>query len=91
MVLGFMGIMERKNGNYLYLYIYIYMGGCQNCGPFLDPYYNTAPDIQDSGFGVSVAFGPREPGGSSRVGSKSRDLTQCFVVVLASKSLNPKP
>ena len=22
-----------------------YMGGCQNYGPFLDPYYNTAPNI----------------------------------------------
>ena len=22
-----------------------YMGGCQNYGPFLDPYYNTAPTI----------------------------------------------
>ena len=21
------------------------MGGCQNCGPFLGPYYNTAPNI----------------------------------------------
>ena len=21
-----------------------YMGGCQNYGPFLDPYYNTAPN-----------------------------------------------
>ena len=23
----------------------VYMGGCQNYGPFLGPYYNTAPDI----------------------------------------------
>ena len=23
----------------------IYMGGCQNYGSFLDPYYNTAPNI----------------------------------------------
>ena len=22
-----------------------HMGGCQNYGPFLDPYYNTAPNI----------------------------------------------
>ena len=22
------------------------MDGCQNYGPFLDPYYNTAPNIQ---------------------------------------------
>ena len=27
------------------IYIYIYMGGCQNYGPFLDPYYITAPNI----------------------------------------------
>ena len=25
--------------------VYIYMGGCQNLGPFLGPYYNTAPNI----------------------------------------------
>ena len=25
---------------------YMIMGGCQNSGPFLDPYYNTAPNIQ---------------------------------------------
>ena len=24
---------------------YSHMGGCQNYGPFLDPYYNTAPNI----------------------------------------------
>ena len=24
---------------------WIYMGGCQNYGPFLGPYYNTAPNI----------------------------------------------
>ena len=23
----------------------LHMGGCQNYGPFLDPYYNTAPNI----------------------------------------------
>ena len=28
-----------------YRCIYIYMGGCQNYGPFLGPYYNTAPNI----------------------------------------------
>ena len=26
-------------------YIGLYIGGCQNYGPFLDPYYNTAPNI----------------------------------------------
>ena len=30
---------------YIYIYIYVYMGGCQFWGPFLGPYYNTAPDI----------------------------------------------
>ena len=29
----------------LYAYAILYMGGCQNDGPFLDPYYNTAPNI----------------------------------------------
>ena len=23
----------------------MHMGGCQNCGPFLGPYYSTAPNI----------------------------------------------
>ena len=44
------GIMEKKNGNYhdgLYrgfvrFLIWGSRGGCQNYGPFLDPYYNTA-------------------------------------------------
>ena len=26
-------------------FLVFYMGGCQNYGPFLDPYYNTAPNI----------------------------------------------
>ena len=30
---------------YMYIYIHIYMGGCQNYGAFLGPYYNTAPII----------------------------------------------
>ena len=36
---------------YIYIHMYagmpvhIYMGGCQNYGPFLGPYYNTAPII----------------------------------------------
>ena len=25
--------------------IWVYMGGCQNYGPFLDPYFLTAPNI----------------------------------------------
>ena len=30
------------------------MGGCQNYGPFLDPYYNTAPDIQGTQEGAII-------------------------------------
>ena len=36
---------ELRTHTYIYIYIYIYMGGCQNYGPFLGPYYNTAPNI----------------------------------------------
>ena len=25
----------------------LYMGGCQNYGPFLGPYYNTGPNLGD--------------------------------------------
>ena len=28
-----------------FLFPLTHMGGCQNHGPFLDPYYNAAPDI----------------------------------------------
>ena len=28
-----------------YIYIYIYMGGCQNYGPFSEPYYYMAPNM----------------------------------------------
>ena len=30
----------------MHAYIHIHMGGCQNSGPFLDPYYNTAPKLE---------------------------------------------
>ena len=30
------------------------MGGCQNYGPFLGPYYNTAPIIQGTPKGTSI-------------------------------------
>ena len=30
---------------FLEVLIQDHMGGCQNCGTFLDPYYNTAPNI----------------------------------------------
>ena len=35
------GIMEKK----METIIMGYMGGCQNDGPFLGPYYTTAPNI----------------------------------------------
>ena len=31
-----------------------HMGGCQNYGPFLDPYYNTAPNIQGTQKGTII-------------------------------------
>ena len=41
------GIMEKKIETIIMGYIGIigYMGGCQNYGLFLDPHYNTAPNI----------------------------------------------
>ena len=43
---GDLVIMERRMETYMYIYIYYtYMGGGQNYGPFLDPYYNMAPYI----------------------------------------------
>ena len=39
---GYMGIMEEK----METTIMGCMGGCHNYGPFLDPYPNTAPNIQ---------------------------------------------
>ena len=30
---------------YTYLSLYILMAGCQNCGPFWDPDFTTAPSI----------------------------------------------
>ena len=30
------------------------MGGCQNYGPFLDPYYNTAPNISGTQKGTII-------------------------------------
>ena len=32
----------------------VYMGGCQNYGPFLGPYYNTAPDISGTQKGTII-------------------------------------
>ena len=34
--------------------LYIYMGGCQNYGPFLGPYYNTAPMNQGTQKGTLI-------------------------------------
>ena len=31
-----------------------HMGGCQNYGPFLDPYYNTAPNISGTQKGTII-------------------------------------
>ena len=39
---GYMGDNGKENGNY-YSILGSYLGGCQNYGPLLDPYYNTAP------------------------------------------------
>ena len=39
--------------------IYIYMGGCQNYGPFLDPYYNTAPNIGYPNMESNIGFRAR--------------------------------
>ena len=30
------------------------MGGCQNYGPFLDPHYNTAPNIYGNHNGIII-------------------------------------
>ena len=34
-----------KSYIYIYMYIHIHVVGCQNDGPFLGPYYSTAPNI----------------------------------------------
>ena len=44
-IIGYMLGLYGENGNY-YNGVYMeYMGGCQNHGPFLDAYCNTAPNI----------------------------------------------
>ena len=44
-----LGFSRHDSGPEWYLYECrcksCYMGGCQNYGPFLGPYYNTAPNI----------------------------------------------
>ena len=37
-------VLPSSGGTALASYL-IYMGGCHNYCPFLDPYYNTAPNI----------------------------------------------
>ena len=51
-----MGDNGKENGNYYNgLYRdYRYMGGCQNYGPFLGPYYSTAPNIQGTQKGTMI-------------------------------------
>ena len=39
-----MRMTKWKLGLHEGLYMYIHMGGCQNYGPFLGPYYSTAPN-----------------------------------------------
>ena len=39
---GCMGNNGKGNGNYCSI-LGLYLGGCQNYGPFLDPFHNTAP------------------------------------------------
>ena len=44
-ILGFIGVMWGIMEKRMETTIMGYMGGCQNYGPFLDPHYNTAPNI----------------------------------------------
>ena len=41
---GCMGDNGKENGNYCSI-LGLYLGGCQNYGPFLGPYYSTAPNF----------------------------------------------
>ena len=41
---GYMGDNGKEHGNYSSI-LGLYMGSCQNYGPFLHPYYTTAPTI----------------------------------------------
>ena len=48
--MGICGVLkrerERERERDIYIYTHIYMGGCQNYGPFSDPYYTTAPNFR---------------------------------------------
>ena len=56
----YMGDNGQENGNYSGI-LGLYLGGCQNYGPLLDPYYNTAPNIWGTQKGtthIAVLEGP---------------------------------
>ena len=38
-------VLAPLSNSWIISIIGLYMGGCQNYGPFLGPYYNTAPNI----------------------------------------------
>ena len=46
--------LEWDNGKKMETTIMGYMGGCQNYGPFLDPYYNKAPNISGTQEGTII-------------------------------------
>ena len=46
MVWGFIGFLRAHR--------VLHLGGCQNYGPFLGPYYNTAPIIQGTPKGTII-------------------------------------
>ena len=48
-----LGNNGKENGNYCSM-LGLYMGGCQNYGPFLGPYYNTAPNIYGTQKGTII-------------------------------------
>ena len=54
------------------------MGGCQNDGPFLDPYYNTAPKIQGTQKGTIILTTTRmiTKAGRLRLGSRRSEASK---------------
>ena len=47
-ILGLYRDNGKENGNYyngVHMDYRVYGGGCPNYGPFLDPYFSTAPNI----------------------------------------------
>ena len=52
---GYIGIMEKKMETTTIGVVGVYkVGDCQNFGPFLDPYYNTAPNIEGTQKGAII-------------------------------------